>query len=216
MKKNIAKKEQKEITVSKPAKKQISTSLDFPIVGIGTSAGGLEALEQFFTNMPIDTGMAFVVIQHLDPNYVGILPELIQRTTYMNVIQVTDHLQVESNHVYVIPHNKSMSVLNGFLHLFEPVKTRGLRLPIDIFFRSLADDQQGKSIGIILSGMGSDGTLGLNAIKEKNGIVAVQDPQCAKFDGMPNSAIAAAGQKHSKKMTGNLDRNKRVTIFAGY
>jgi two-component system CheB/CheR fusion protein len=191
MKKNISKKEQKEKTVSKPAKRQVSTSIDFPIVGIGASAGGLEAMEDFFKNLPEDSGMAFVVIQHLDPNHVGILPELLQRTTYMKVTQVTDHMQAKPNHVYVIPPNKSMSVLNGYLHLFEPTETRGLRLPIDIFFRSLADDQQEKSVGIILSGMGSDGSLGLKAIKEKNGLVLVQDPLTAKFNGMPNSAIAA-------------------------
>ena len=148
----------------------------FPIVGIGASAGGLEALEQFFTNMPKDSGMAFVVIQHLDPNHAGILPELLQRITTMKVYQVSDSLKIKQNCVYVIPPNKSMSVLNGILYLFEPVESRGLRLPIDIFFRSLADDKQDKSIGIVLSGMGSDGSLGLKAIKEKNGVVLVQSP----------------------------------------
>ena len=191
MKKPIAGKKTAITTVSKPAKRQVSTSLSFPIVGIGASAGGLEALEQFFANMPKDSGMAFVVIQHLDPTHVGILPELLQRKTDMKVTQITDNLQVKPNHVYVIPPNRSISVLNGYLHLFEPTEKRGLRLPVDIFFRSLADDQQEKSIGIILSGMGSDGSLGLKAIKEKNGIVLVQDPLTAKFDGMPNSAIAS-------------------------
>jgi two-component system, chemotaxis family, CheB/CheR fusion protein len=148
----------------------------FPIVGIGASAGGLEALEQFFESMPIDKGMAFVVIQHLDPTHVGIMPELLQRTTKMKVVQVSDRLKVQPNHVYVIPPNKTMSLLKGYLFLFEPIETRGLRLPIDHFFRSLAEDQQEKSIGIVLSGMGSDGSLGLQAIKEKNGIVLVQDP----------------------------------------
>jgi two-component system CheB/CheR fusion protein len=163
----------------------------FPIVGIGASAGGLEALEQFFGNMVKDSGMAFVLIQHLDPNHVGIMPELLQRITTMKVFQATDQLRVNPNCVYVIPPNKSLSLLNGDLHLFDPVETRGLRLPVDIFFRSLALDRQEKSIGIILSGMGSDGSLGLKAIKEKNGIVAVQDPASAKFDGMPRSAIEA-------------------------
>jgi two-component system CheB/CheR fusion protein len=163
----------------------------FPIVGIGASAGGLEALELFFRNMPKDSGMAFVVIQHLDPNYVGMMPELLQRTTTLKVIQATDRLKVKPNCVYVIPPNKSMSLLNGALHLFDPVEKRGLRLPVDIFFRSLADDRQEKSIGIILSGMGSDGSLGLKAIKEKNGIVLVQSPASAKFNGMPSSAIEA-------------------------
>jgi two-component system CheB/CheR fusion protein len=191
MKKPIAGKKTAITTVSKPARRNISASLSFPIVGIGASAGGLDALEQFFTNMPKDSGMAFVVIQHLDPDHVGIMPELLQRTTVMKVTQVTDNLKVKPNHVYIIPPNRSMSVLNGCLHLFEPIEKRGLRLPIDIFFRSLADDQQEKSIGIILSGMGSDGSLGLKAIKEKNGTVLVQDPLTSKFNSMPNNAIAA-------------------------
>jgi two-component system CheB/CheR fusion protein len=163
----------------------------FPIVGIGASAGGLEALEQFFHNMPNNSGMAFVVIQHLDPNHVGIMPELLQRITLMKVAQATDSMKVKPNCVYVIPPNKSLSILNGTLQLFDPIETRGLRLPIDFFFRSLALDQQEKSIGIILSGMGSDGSLGLKAIKEKNGVVLVQLPSSAKFDGMPRSAIEA-------------------------
>lgn len=180
-----------ENPVSITVDQKIPTTLRFPIAGIGASAGGLEALEQFFQNVPVNSGLAYVVIQHLDPNHVGIMPELLQRTTQMKVLQATDQLLVKPNHVYVIPPNKSMSILNGYLHLFEPIELRGLRLPIDYFFRSLAADQQENSIGIILSGMGSDGSLGLKAIKEKNGIVAVQDPATAKFDGMPNSAVNA-------------------------
>jgi two-component system CheB/CheR fusion protein len=179
-------------SVSKTATNKMlddSKNNDFPIVGIGTSAGGLETLEQFFTKMPDNSGMAFVIVQHLDPNHAGMMPELLQRMTKMKVLQVTDALKVMPNCVYVIPPNKSMSILNGSLHLFAPIETHGLRLPIDIFLRSLADDKQEKSIGIILSGMGSDGSLGIKAIKEKNGIVAVQDPETAKFDGMPRSAI---------------------------
>jgi two-component system CheB/CheR fusion protein len=163
----------------------------FPIVGIGASAGGLEALEQFFSNMPVDSGMAFVVIQHLDPNHKGIMRELLQRITQMQVFTVTDRLKIKVNCIYIIPPNKSMSVLKGTLHLFDPVETRGLRLPVDFFFRSLADDCQEQSIGIILSGMGSDGSIGLRAIKEKAGMVLVQDPASAKFDSMPRSAIDA-------------------------
>jgi two-component system CheB/CheR fusion protein len=161
----------------------------FPVVGIGASAGGLEALEQFFSNMPVKSGMAFVVIQHLDPTHNGLLTELIQRTTEMPVLTVTDRLLIESDHVYVIPPNRSMSILNGTLHLFEPKEPRGLRLPVDIFLRSLADDRGDQSIGIVLSGMGSDGSIGLKAIKEKDGLVLVQEPGTAKFDCMPNSAI---------------------------
>ncbi|GET34521.1 chemotaxis protein CheR [Prolixibacter bellariivorans] len=181
-------------TVSKTSNTKVlaeTSKSTFPIVGIGASAGGLEALEQFFENMPENNGMAFVVIQHLDPDHVGIMPELLQRITPMKVLQATDDLKVKPNSVYVIPPNKSMSLLNDALHLFDPVETRGLRLPIDIFFRSLADDRNEKSIGIILSGMGSDGSQGLKAIKEKGGIVLVQEPESAKFDGMPRSAIGA-------------------------
>ena len=162
---------------------------DFPIVGMGSSAGGLETLEQFFSKMPENTGMAFVIVQHLDPTHVGMMPELLQRTTKMKVFQASDCLVVKPNCIYVIPPNKSMSILNGTLHLFAPIETHGLRLPIDTFFRSLALDKQENSIGIILSGMGSDGSLGIKAIKEKSGIVLVQDPKTAKFNGMPTSAI---------------------------
>ncbi len=161
----------------------------FPIVGIGASAGGLEALEQFLGNVSEDSGMAYVVIQHLDPTQKGMLPELLQRITKLKVFQVKDHMVVMSNCVYVIPPNKSMSLLKGVLYLFEPVEVRGLRLPIDFFFRSLADDCGNLSIGVVLSGMGSDGSLGLRAIKEKNGIVMVQDPVTAKFNSMPSNAI---------------------------
>jgi len=168
-----------------------TSNADFPIIGIGASAGGLEALEQFFENMPTDNGMAFVVIQHLDPDYIGIMPELLQRITTMKVFQATDKLVLKPNHVYVIPPNKSMSILRGALFLFEPIESRGLRLPIDYFFKSLAFDQKEKSVGIILSGMGSDGSQGLIKIKEMNGIALVQEPTNAKFDGMPRSAINA-------------------------
>jgi two-component system CheB/CheR fusion protein len=167
------------------------THPSFPVVGIGASAGGLEALEVFLRHVPHSSGMALVIIQHLDPTHKGVMPELLQRVTPMKVLQVKDQTRVQRDCVYVIPPNKDMSILHGVLHLFEPVTPRGLRLPIDFFFRSLADDQQGHSIGVILSGMGSDGTLGLRAIKEKAGVVFVQTPASAKFDGMPRSVIDA-------------------------
>jgi PAS domain S-box-containing protein len=163
----------------------------FPIVGIGASAGGLEALEQFLSHVPPQSGIAFVVIQHLDPTHKGIMPELLQRTASVTVIQAKDGSEVEPDHAYVIPPNKDMSILHGRLHLFEPAAPRGLRLPIDFFFRSLADDRLERSVGVILSGMGSDGTMGLRAIKEKAGLVLVQEPSSAKFDSMPRSAIEA-------------------------
>ena len=184
-------------TPKKPTKNPKASSSEktgpvtFPIAGIGASAGGLEALEQFLRQVPELCGIAFVIIQHLDPTHKGIMPELLQRATSMEVCQVADRMKVEPNRVYVIPPNKDMSILHGVLHLFEPAAPRGLRLPIDFFFRSLADDQQQLSIGVIVSGMGTDGTLGLRAIKEKGGLVVVQDPVSAKFDSMPRSAIDA-------------------------
>lgn len=163
----------------------------FPIVAMGASAGGLEALEQFLSAVPDKSGMAYVVIQHLDPTHKGMLPELLQRITKMKVEQVKDHMVVNRDTVYVIPPNTSMSILKGVLHLFEPTESRGLRLPIDFFMRSLADDSIEFAVGVVLSGMGSDGSIGLKAIKENNGIVMVQDPADAKFDSMPRNAMEA-------------------------
>jgi len=178
-----------EPTASSLKKAPDLKSSKFPIVGIGASAGGLEALIQFLKNVPEISGMAYVVIQHLDPTQKGMLPELLQRNCKMTVFQAKDRMQIKPNFVYVIPPNKSMSVLNGLLFLFDPVESRGLRLPVDFFLRSLADDQKKFAIGIILSGMGSDGSSGIRAIKESNGVVLVQDPKTAKFDSMPRNAI---------------------------
>ena len=161
----------------------------FYIVGMGGSAGALEAFEQFLNNMPPDNGMAFVLIPHLDPTHKGIMPEILQRVTKMKVYQASDGMKVQANSVYVIPPNKDMSILHGTLQLMEPLMPRGMRMAIDYFFRHLADDQKERSICIILSGMGTDGTLGMKAIKEKLGIVMVQDPNTAKYNGMPLSAI---------------------------
>ncbi len=160
-----------------------------PIVGIGASAGGLDALERFLSRVPDDSGIAFVVVQHLDPTHKGMLPELLQRMTRMEVTQAVNRTKLKPNYVYVIPPNKDLSILHGVLHLLDPVAPRGFRLPIDFFLRSLADDRRELAIGVILSGMGSDGTLGLRAIKEKAGLTLVQTPASAKFDGMPRSAI---------------------------
>ena len=161
----------------------------FPIIGIGSSAGGLEALELFLKNIPVPSRAAFVIVQHLDPTHKGMMVELLQRATVMPVQQVTDRLRIEPDHVYVIPPNQDMTILHRTLHLLDMVNPRGLRLPIDFFFRSMADDLQSHTIGVILSGMGSDGTLGLRAIKEKGGWCFVQEPSSAKFDGMPRSAL---------------------------
>jgi chemotaxis response regulator CheB len=170
-KSSSARRKQKPLKTA-PGDTPVSPASDsFPIVGIGASAGGLEALEHFLSRMPKDSGMAFVIVQHLDPTRKGIMSELLQRTTGMKVIQVKDRTRVQPNCVYVIPPNKDMSILHGTLHLLDPASPRGLRLPIDFFLRSLAQDQHEHSIAVILSGMGSDGTLGLQAIKEKAGVV---------------------------------------------
>ena len=159
------------------------------VVGIGASAGGLEAFEQLFSHLPATTGMAFVLVQHLEPTHKGMMPELLARRTKMKVVQVEDGMEVQPNCVYVIPPNADLAILHGKLQVLEPATPRGLRTPIDFFFRHLAADQKEKAIGIILSGMGSDGALGLRAIKEQLGMVMVQDPASAKYDGMPRSAI---------------------------
>lgn len=159
------------------------------IVGIGASAGGLEALADFFTHVLTPSSIAFVVIQHLDPTRKSIMPELLQRTTLMKVTQASNGMEVKPNCVYVIPPNKDLSMLHGSLFLLDPIASRGLRLPIDFFFRALANDQNERAVGVILSGMGSDGTLGLRAIKENAGVSVVQSPEFAKFDSMPYSAI---------------------------
>ena len=161
-------------------------------MGIGASAGGLAAFEAFFSGMPADRdpGMAFVIVQHLAPDHKSILSDLIQRYTRMAAHEVTDSMVVAPNCVYIIPPGYDMALLNGSLQLLTITSARGQRLPIDFFFRSLAQDQRERAIGIILSGTGSDGTLGVRAIKEENGMVIVQIPESAEFDGMPRSAIA--------------------------
>ncbi len=163
---------------------------NFPIVGIGASAGGLEAFELFFKKMPSNSGIAFVLVSHLDPGHASILPEIIQKKTKMMVRQVTDNMKVEPNQVYIIPPNKEMAILNGSLQLLALSQPRGSNLPIDTFFRSLAQDQTNKAVCVILSGTGTDGTLGLRAVKGEAGMVMVQDVDSAKYDGMPRSAIA--------------------------
>jgi two-component system CheB/CheR fusion protein len=168
-----------------------AASAVFPIVGIGASAGGLTALEQFLSHVPPQSGLAIVVVQHRDPHSEGMLVELLQRHTRMPVVQALDQMAVESDHVYVIPPGRDLSLMHGVLHLFEPTEARGLRQPIDFFFRSLADDRQHNSIGVVLSGMGSDGTIGLRAIRQAGGASFAQTPASAQFDSMPRSAIDA-------------------------
>lgn len=168
----------------------------FPIVGIGASAGGLEAFEAFFRACPADTGIAFVLVPHLDPGHGSLLTEILQRSTTMPVVEALDQVPVVPNHVYVIPPNRELAILHGVLQLSVPESPRGQRMPIDAFLRSLAEDQGESAIGIILSGTATDGTLGLRSILGAGGICMVQEPSTAKYDGMPHSAIGAGYATH--------------------
>lgn len=160
------------------------------IVAIGASAGGLEALQEFFKNMPLNTGLSFVVIQHLSPDYKSLMDELLARYTQIPIKIITDGMLVEPDHIYLIPPRKNLYIFHNKLYLEDQNLKRGLNLPVDIFFRSLATEKGKNAIGVILSGTGSDGTLGTRAIKEVGGMVIVQDEETAKFDGMPRSSIA--------------------------
>ncbi len=168
-----------------------SPSLPTPIVGLGASAGGLEALVQFLEQTPSNSRIAYIVVQHLDPTQKAMLSELLQRVTVMPVREAEQGMRIEPGCVYVIPPNTELSVVNGALKLAPPVEPRGTRLPINVLFSSLASALGERAIGVILSGMGSDGTLGLQAIKAVGGLAVVQEPASAQFDSMPMSAIAA-------------------------
>jgi two-component system CheB/CheR fusion protein len=164
-------------------------SSKFLYVGVGASAGGLDALRKFLSNIPGKSGMAIIIVQHMDPIHKSGLVDILARYTSMKVLQVEDGVQVLPDHVYIIPPNKDMGILNGKLQLMEPVEPHGFRRPINYFFTSLAQDQEDKSVGIILSGFGSDGSIGLKAIKAKGGVCIAQDPSTAGSDGMPTNAI---------------------------
>ena len=161
------------------------------IVGVGASAGGLEALTELLRGLPADTGMAFVLVQHLEPKHESVLTTLLARATQMPVQEAREDMQVESDNVYVIPANADLSVLHGLLHIVGRKAPAGRHLPIDYFFNSLAESRGSRAIGVILSGTASDGTAGVRAIKEAGGITFAQDPASAKFDGMPRNAIAS-------------------------
>ena len=174
----------------KEAAEPADGSSGIPVVGMGGSAGSLEVFKTFFAAMPADSGAAFVVIQHLAPAHASLLPELLAQHTRMKVVQAQDAMPVEPNCVYVIPPNQYLGIRDGVLYLAEPVKQDGIRMPIDFFFRSLAEDRQERAICILFSGAGSDGTLGVRAIRGAGGLTIAQDPQTAQFDDMPRSAIA--------------------------
>ena len=179
----------KKAAPSKASPKKKPVKNDFLVVGIGASAGGLETLEAFFHHMPPEPGIAFVIIQHLSPKHKSIMASLLKKHTEMAVLEIKDATPLEPNCVYLNPPNKNVAVFNGVLHLMEPVKTGAINMPIDFFFRSLSEDQKEKAIVMVLSGTASDGTLGIKAIKGEGGMVMVQDPDSAKYDGMPKSAI---------------------------
>ena len=174
-----------------PTRHAAPQAADFPIVGIGASAGGLEALETFFRNMPEIRRAAFVIVSHLEPTHKSMLAELLRRVTKMPVVEAKDRVKVRPGCVYVIPPNRNMVVRGEALRLsgFDP--SRALRLPVDFFFRSLAEERGARAVGIILSGSGTDGTLGVQAIHEAGGICLVQDPSTAAYDGMPRSVVTA-------------------------
>ena len=154
-------------------------------IGIGASAGGLEALLDFFSNMPGDTGAAFIVVQHLSPDFKSFMPELLSKNTSMPIYHAADGHKVEKNTIYLIPPRKLLTVLKGVLYLEDMPHDGRLQLPIDVFFNSLAEDQQHKAVGIVLSGTGSDGSRGSRTLKEAGALIMVQNPETSKFDGMP-------------------------------
>ncbi|WP_320039860.1 chemotaxis protein CheB [uncultured Desulfobacter sp.] len=168
---------------------QEKQSQKIPVVGIGASAGGLEAFKAFFGKMPADTGLAFVLVPHLDPGHKSLMVEIIARHTDMPVVQVQDRMQIKPNHIYIVSPNRNLRIEGGDLVPSKIVRDCGINLPVDIFFRSMALVQKERAIGIILSGTMRDGTMGLKAIKEYGGIVIAQSPETAQHDGMPQSAI---------------------------
>ena len=161
----------------------------FPIVGIGASAGGLDACRKLVGALPAGNGMAFILVQHLDPTHESMMVDLLAGHTSMTVRQATDGMPIEREHLYVIPPGTYLSVGNGALHLSQPQARHGARLPFDFLLHSLAEECGARAVCVILSGTGADGSLGLKAVKEKGGLVIAQDPDEAGYDGMPRSAI---------------------------
>ncbi len=175
---------------SSPDPHHEDSSSAISVVGIGASAGGLEAFKTFFQAMPTHSDMAFVLVQHLDPNHESMMTDLLAKYTQMPVLEIENDMLIVPNTVFMIPPNKYLFVKNGRLHLTEPVVKRGMRMPIDFLFRSMAEELQERAICIVLSGTGADGTLGLRAIKGEGGTALVQEPSSAQYDGMPQNAIS--------------------------
>ena len=160
------------------------------VVGIGASAGRLDAVQQLFDNLPADSGMAFVIIQHLSPDFKSLMPELLSKHTKMEIFTAQDKQIIKPNCIYLNERSKNLQIKGNKLVLLDKATRGNLNLPIDIFFHSLGQEYMDKSFGVILSGTGSDGSRGIKTIKEAGGTILVQEPSSAQFDGMPNSAIA--------------------------
>ncbi len=168
---------------------QARAPADCLVVALGASAGGLEAFQAFLNRMPADSGVSLVLVQHLDPHHESLMPELLAKHTPMPVKRLEDGMRLVPNHVYVSPANAWVTVEGCLSRVRPPGESR--RNPIDDFFSSLAREQGENAVGIVLSGTGSDGTLGLQAIKREGGLAVVQAPDTAKYDGMPRSAVAS-------------------------
>lgn len=186
--KKTALKSRSTVSLTEQPGARASNSSQFPIVGVGASAGGLEAFTQLFRNLPADPGMAFVLIQHLAPTHESMLTELLSKATSMTVKEVKDGMAAAPDNVYIIPPDKEMIIFQGVLHLVPRDEVKGQYMPVDSFLRSLAQDRSNNAIAVILSGTGSDGSMGVRAVKGEGGIVFAQD-ETAKYDGMPRSAI---------------------------
>lgn len=196
-------------------KSKRSRTETFPIVGIGASAGGLEAARELFANVPPDTGMAFVFIQHLDPTHASSLPEILSRITPIPIVETSHNLRLKPNHIFLIPPNKELQVSNAILRLSPRKRIGGLHLPIDTFLHSLAEDRKSDAIGVILSGTGSDGVLGLKAIKSEGGITFAQDSDSAKYAAMPENAIAAGAVDFVLRPRKIADELVKLARFVG-
>src|SRR5882672_11136669 len=191
---------------------------DFPVVGLGASAGGLEAFTKLFTALPPDSGMAFILIQHLDPTHESMMVALLGSHTPMKVLQASDGMTIEREHVYVIPPRVYLSIQKGSLHLTAPRERHGARMPLDFFLCSLAEEFGERAVCAILSGTGADGSLGLKAVKEKGGLVIVQDPKEAAYDGMPRNAIKTGDADFIlaiEKIPGALEKYATGAAFKG-
>ncbi|MEX2402665.1 MAG: chemotaxis protein CheB, partial [Balneolales bacterium] len=222
-KKTAAPKKSAPLKKNKP-KKDSNSGKGFPIVGIGASAGGLAAFEAFFSAIPDDkqTGMAFVLVQHLAPGHKSELSHLIQRCTHLPATEARDRMRLEPDHIYTIPSNRYLAVRDGALQLTKPQDERGHRHPVDFLFRSLADDRHEQAVGIVLSGTASDGTQGVRDVKCAGGMVMVQDPDTAEYDGMPRNAMATgqvdyvlAPDEMPAKLAGYFTHKSGKTALSG-